>query len=279
MKEVFCYWWRCAKAAAKGNSSFANSWQWIFGIPVVSGIVGYIAVRTGRTEVSTGFPILDGFLVALGAFVVTWVVAFCGRLLTEPVRVDRGRLSEIEKLKKLAGEARSSSFDVFVEQIADADRMSIYSEQLFRIGITNLETDRALETYAVVEKILPPLPVSPAARLPFMGRGTDILESRIAPSETAYVLLLERQRDDHRGRFAPYVTFSVDSSHRDLFSRTMALLDRDAGRGQLEEGTVYTAVVAVHAADAISNRITVSVRVEAGGIVSVAYDPAVPCGE
>jgi hypothetical protein len=74
----------CARKAFWGNTAFANDWQWVFGVPLVSGLLGYFASRKGTSELSTGYPILDGVLTALGAFVVTWCVAFLVRLFDAP---------------------------------------------------------------------------------------------------------------------------------------------------------------------------------------------------
>jgi hypothetical protein len=58
----------------------------MFGIPAVSGVFAYIASRKGVavTELTTGNLIVDVFASALAAFIVTWVVAFCARLIHSP---------------------------------------------------------------------------------------------------------------------------------------------------------------------------------------------------
>lgn len=77
----------CAKRAARGSSAFANDYQWLFGIPLCSGLAIWLAARFHVTDLSTGSPILDGVLGAGGAFVVTWFVAFVARFLQEPVKL------------------------------------------------------------------------------------------------------------------------------------------------------------------------------------------------
>jgi hypothetical protein len=84
MRRFFQFWWQCCRIAFKGNSSFANSWQWMFGTPAVA-LIAYFAARNGLTELTTGHLILDAFLVALAAFIITWSVAFLVRLLRAPV--------------------------------------------------------------------------------------------------------------------------------------------------------------------------------------------------
>jgi hypothetical protein len=85
MRSFFRFWWICAKTAFWGNTAFANDWQWVFGIPALSGLAGFLAANKGAADLSTGYPILDGFLTALGAFIVTWTIAFAVRMLNAPV--------------------------------------------------------------------------------------------------------------------------------------------------------------------------------------------------
>lgn len=99
MRRFFQFWWDCSKFAFWGNTAFANDWQWVFGIPALSGVAGYVAVNKGVAELSTGYPILDGFLAALGAFVVTWMVAFLVRLLNAPVDLFHHQKDRADRLE------------------------------------------------------------------------------------------------------------------------------------------------------------------------------------
>jgi hypothetical protein len=85
MRGFLDFWWICIRRAFWGNTAFANDWQWVFGVPAVSGVLGYLAANKGATDLGTGYPIADGVLTALGAFVVTWCVAFAVRVLNAPV--------------------------------------------------------------------------------------------------------------------------------------------------------------------------------------------------
>jgi hypothetical protein len=85
MKRFLQFWWRCCSIAITGNSSFANSWQWMFGAPVVAVIAALMAQNIGVTTLTSGNQILDIFLAALAAFAITWLVAFWMRLLRAPV--------------------------------------------------------------------------------------------------------------------------------------------------------------------------------------------------
>ncbi len=268
MREFVTYWGKCAKVAAKGSAAFANDWQWLFGIPAVTGITAYLAAQTG-TAMSTGSPVLDGVLAAFGAFVVTWAVAFAVRLLQAPVVFDRDQNREIDRLKRLVGEARSTSFDVFIETIpeSDADRsFSPYGEPLVRVGITNIEVDATREAYAVLEDMPKELGISPAAKLPALGSGGSVLKFTIPPSETVYVELIELGVPSflsERPRESKEVRFAASSSHSDSMQRAFS---KDA---VLEVGRSYSGVVAVHAAGAVSRRLPFTVSLAADGTLSV----------
>lgn len=106
---VLSFWKECAKRAAKGASPFANDWQWIFGIPFwysglgvsITAALYHQIVSSGQSAMTTGYPAIDSILVGLAAFVVTWLVAFCGRLLQAPVAlhdeaVQRARAAEAQ---------------------------------------------------------------------------------------------------------------------------------------------------------------------------------------
>src|ERR1700722_17282725 len=81
MRQFFSFWWRCTKIAAKGNSSFANDWQWVYANPIVSGL-GAVVIGTiggaapslahlwGGSEMTTGHPATDAFIGALCAYLV-----------------------------------------------------------------------------------------------------------------------------------------------------------------------------------------------------------------
>jgi hypothetical protein len=85
MRQFFSFWWPCVKYAARGSAAFANDWQWLFGIPIVAGIIRYISVSHGKQGLSTESPIADGVIFAAGAFLVTWLIGFVIRLLHAPV--------------------------------------------------------------------------------------------------------------------------------------------------------------------------------------------------
>jgi hypothetical protein len=103
--SVASFYLDCAKWARKGCVEAANDWQWIWGIPIVSGLVGLAAwYRPGET-ITTGWPILDGFLSAAAAFVVTWLVIFFTQLVRAPAKLYAGleaRTADEIKTLKLA---------------------------------------------------------------------------------------------------------------------------------------------------------------------------------
>jgi hypothetical protein len=75
MGENLDFWRKSAKHARVGAAAFANDWQWFTGVPLASAIGTYIAARRG-SDLTTGYPILDGVIAAAVAFLITWAVAF-----------------------------------------------------------------------------------------------------------------------------------------------------------------------------------------------------------
>jgi hypothetical protein len=84
MRRFFSFWWLCLRTAFRGNSAFANDWQWLFGIPACSALYVLAAGKRDAPDLTTGYPIADAFLAALGAFAVTWLIAFAVRLANSP---------------------------------------------------------------------------------------------------------------------------------------------------------------------------------------------------
>src|SRR5262245_45735162 len=85
MRRFFSFWWTCAKRAFWGNTAFANDWQWLIGIPVCSAVVIWASSKFQFSELTTGWPIMDGVVGAFAAFVVTWLAAFLVRLVNAPI--------------------------------------------------------------------------------------------------------------------------------------------------------------------------------------------------
>jgi hypothetical protein len=154
MRRFFSFWWMCAKRAFWGNTAFANDWQWVFGIPLVAGLTSWVASQRGSTEVSTGYPIADGFLAALGAFIVTWCVAFLIRIFNAPVefyhelqvKLTASSSSHIETERKAFVERAFLSFGPV--EIEWLDRMNISGRP---VGCPD-EVWQQLEQSGVVER-------------------------------------------------------------------------------------------------------------------------------
>jgi len=85
MRKFCRFWWECACIGARGNTAFANDWQWLFGVPAVAGIITGLAADKWAASVSVIYPILYGVAGAFGAFVVTWLIACLIRTLNAPV--------------------------------------------------------------------------------------------------------------------------------------------------------------------------------------------------
>lgn len=133
VRQYVVYWSRCAKQAARRNAAFANDWQWMFGIPIFLGLLSYFS--TEKIEVIVrDHPILSSVLVALGAFVITWLIAFFVRLIRVPVEGDyenRKKIGDLEsKLRtfrepNLVIEYRPEEGEPFVQQFNDITQYRI----------------------------------------------------------------------------------------------------------------------------------------------------------
>jgi hypothetical protein len=118
MRRFLCFWLDCARIAIRGSVVFANNWQWLFGIPIVAGILGFISAKRNIAQLSTGYPILDGLLVALGAFIVTWTVSFLARLINAPVELYSREIIRADAAQARLGEATAAP-DVTIETDKD----------------------------------------------------------------------------------------------------------------------------------------------------------------
>jgi hypothetical protein len=67
---------------------------------------------------STGYPILDGLLVALGAFIVTWTVSFLTRLINAPVELCSREMIRADAAQARLREATAAP-DVTIETDKD----------------------------------------------------------------------------------------------------------------------------------------------------------------
>jgi hypothetical protein len=100
MRRFLSFWWLCAKEAFRGSAAFANDWQWLFGIPICSGLAFWFSARFGITNFGTGNSITDGVLVAGGAFIVTWLIAFIARLSNAPANLYHREKTRADDLQK-----------------------------------------------------------------------------------------------------------------------------------------------------------------------------------
>lgn len=79
------FWLACMRIGVRGTAPFANDWQWAIGNPTIAAITPAVAAGLatwlGKEYVMAEHPILGPFVIALGAYIVTWVVAFAFRTL------------------------------------------------------------------------------------------------------------------------------------------------------------------------------------------------------
>jgi hypothetical protein len=76
MRRFFCFWWRCAKLAARGTVPLARSWWWLLAIPII-GALRYLAADRSTEMILPNHPILDPILDAM-LFTVTGFIVICG---------------------------------------------------------------------------------------------------------------------------------------------------------------------------------------------------------
>jgi len=104
MRRFISFWRMCAKQAFWGNTAFANDWQWMFGIPAASAAGALLARVMGVKELTSGNAIFDVFLAGLGAFIITWLVAFVVRLTFAPVTLYCAEKARADRLFVARGE-------------------------------------------------------------------------------------------------------------------------------------------------------------------------------
>jgi hypothetical protein len=85
MENFVRFWWECALRASHQGASFANNWQWVFGIPLVAGMASYAAGKWTMGMTVFGNPIADGIAAAFAAFVITWTARFLFQFVRAPV--------------------------------------------------------------------------------------------------------------------------------------------------------------------------------------------------
>lgn len=138
MRRFFSFWWLCVRSAFWGNTAFANDWQWVFGIPIVSGLLVWGNAKFGAAVMTTGSPIADGFLTALGAFVVTWIIAFAVRFMNAPVILYFGERNRTDELARQLRPQITALYDGTARRCRDEVTYSDGSKGVcFRLQVTN----------------------------------------------------------------------------------------------------------------------------------------------
>jgi hypothetical protein len=159
MRRFLYFWWQCASMAARGNAAFANSWMWLFGIPVFSTLLAYIASRQGVTTVTTGSTVLDLLLTGAGSFAATWVIAFIVRLAYAPAQLyhaEKERADHFERVRSIANGGHEPSFKLGFEVYIDKEAIETYHQYkhissylhkiIFRIYVENIDRHQKQNT-------------------------------------------------------------------------------------------------------------------------------------
>lgn len=135
-ETIGIFWKTCVCLAAKGASPFANDWQWFFGYPVYTYITGttlFAAIVGNRTGMITGHPGWDTLIAGIAAFVLTWLVAFIGRVVT----VAATKFNEAEAKSAALGAALSDAELRTAHTKAIEDQTKALREQIAATGATS----------------------------------------------------------------------------------------------------------------------------------------------
>jgi hypothetical protein len=166
-RQAIRFWRDCICFAIRGSSAFANDWQWIFGIPLATGLSTTIATWRGVSELTTGHPIVDGIIAAFGAFLFTWLFAVFLRTLKaaptmffrEKDRADQLTLEIQPKLKLSFDPALGCLVDSPVQEwfeAADTHKMVLARETrtiFARIRVDALSKTKVRECSAFLTEI------------------------------------------------------------------------------------------------------------------------------
>jgi hypothetical protein len=91
MRRFFSFWWMCAKRAFRGNSAFANDWQWLIGYPATALIIWLLAFwyggLSGRIELTLSTGAVGALVAAAAAYVITWATSFVAQVFNAPVEL------------------------------------------------------------------------------------------------------------------------------------------------------------------------------------------------
>lgn len=118
------FWLKCLRRAReRGLSDFANDWQWTLAIPLAT------SAGVGVTVWSTGSPALDGFIAALFAFFLTWVLAlFVRTLKAAPHLYYEEQARAIDLQGRLDGIMDSYSYRLQLETVSLEDLRELSKE-------------------------------------------------------------------------------------------------------------------------------------------------------
>lgn len=183
---------------------------------------------------STGNPIADGFLVALGAFVVTWSIAFMVRLAEAPVNLYHEEKKKNDLAKsgmelvfpaECNSEGKESLFKRSWSPLCKADGVDrkISFHQFF-IGIHNPSTGKTLRNVRLVLESIPG-PGGQILNRPFTCDRTSTDAIDIQPKGMEYFLIGEGADDTDAGLFHLRFMEKLD------YDRLLAVQDSRANIG------------------------------------------------
>jgi hypothetical protein len=210
MRQFFQFWRLCIRIAFRGNTAFANDWQWLLGIPICSAIAAFIAGRQGITELSSGNATVDVFLAAFGAFVVTWLFAFAVRIANAPVILyyeEKRKADRVaNRIKVLFPERCNSpgvdsafrrSWSPLCSEGGSARRISFHS---FFVAVQNPSNSKTLRSVRLVMETLS-LGPGQVLNMPCVCERTQTDSVDIPPGGEEFFLIGEGIDEDDAGMF------------------------------------------------------------------------------
>jgi hypothetical protein len=270
MRKFLHFWWCCAKLAAKGNVAFANSWQWLFGLPAFLSVVAYVAAHRKGGTVTTGSPIIDALLTGIISFALTWTVSFLVRLANAPSQLyhqEKERADHFERIRQIANGSHEPSFAIGYEFVPiDGDEIDAFyqahdriffkfsSRFICRIWVENSDILPIHECRLVIEEISPtPSNVANGDTLLIDGhRRTPDKDTSfgLSVSERKYFRFLEYH---HFLREQLCVRLLTDEDRYDTgFALNLSIL---------EYGQKYFVTLAIHGENANSRRLRLMIDV------------------
>jgi hypothetical protein len=151
----------------------------------------WVGARYGVATVSTGSPIADGFLGALGAFVVTWMVAFLVRFSNAPVALYYDEKKRADHLSEQLQAKLSVVYDKAIRPCRDVVTYTGGSDGIcFRLQVENTGATNIRNCEGWLNKIKQMPQLSPV-KLFWIGMPTEKMSEDLPAKVPRYLQVCE----------------------------------------------------------------------------------------